>query len=442
MIATATAALLALLPSAPALAGSFDARLSSSAPTEQEVLRVNDQPAAKKAVPVVKDASLEKSAVGPGYTLIPLPAFSYNRNEGAWVGALAPIFRANDKGEVEDIYAPLYLHNKQIGETFTMNYFGYRDGTKQYHAVGSYATHIERTIDVSYKDTNAGDDGDFIIYLKGDSGKSAFNRFYGLGDRTADQQESIYTLGDSNIKVAGGVNLPNDLSLIAQERFREVVIENGATDTLPQTLNLFAGTPGLEGADIWGQSLQLQHDSRDNQLTPLSGDLATLTAEYTRDYQLAIHPNWWRFTAEGRKFFAHHDGRAVFVVHGLLDAVVGEVRRTVPFYERPTLGGENTLRGYGRGRFVSNSAILLNLEERLSLVRRSVMGNLIELEIAPFLDIGRTARSFNTDDTFRYMQFNPGVGVRVLARPNIAGRLDIAWGQDGANVFVGLDYPF
>lgn len=434
--------LLSLALGLPAGASSFSTKLSTSAPSPEQVKRINDQVPAKNADLVVKDASLEKSAVGPGWTIIPLPAFSYNRNEGSWTGALAPIFRANDKGEVEDIFAPLYLHNEKVGETFTMNYFGYRDNTTQYHAVASYATHIERTVDVSYRDSAAGEDGRYIIYLKGDSGKSAFNRFYGLGDRTADQQESIYTLGDSNIKVAGGINLDHDVSVVAQERFREITVENGATDTLPQTLTLFKGTPGLEGADIWGQSVMVQHDTRDNPLTPLSGDLSAFTAEYARDYQIAIHPNWWRFTIETRKFFAHNDDRAVFVVHALLDSEVGEIRKTVPFYERPTLGGENTLRGYGRGRFVSNSAILLNLEERLSVVRRAVMGNLIELEIAPFLDIGRTARSVNTDGTVRFMQFNPGVGVRVLARPNIAGRMDVAYGQDGANVFVGLDYPF
>ena len=40
------------------------------------------------------------------------------------------------------------------------------------------------------------------------------------------------------------------------------------------------------------------------------------------------------------------------------------------------------------------------------------------------------------------MQFNPGLGVRLLARPNIASRLDVAYGHDGPAVFVGLDYPF
>ena len=54
-----------------------------------------------------------------GYTVIPLPAFAYTRNENYWIGALVPILRANDKEEIEDIFAPQYLHNKFIGESFS-----------------------------------------------------------------------------------------------------------------------------------------------------------------------------------------------------------------------------------------------------------------------------------------------------------------------------------
>jgi len=32
--------------------------------------------------------------------------------------------------------------------------------------------------------------------------------------------------------------------------------------------------------------------------------------------------------------------------------------------------------------------------------------------------------------------------LRILARPHVVGRLDVAYGRDGENLFVGLDYPF
>lgn len=397
------------------------------------------------AQPSVTDASLKKSAIGPGYTAIPLPAFVYNRNEGAWIGALMPIFRANAQGHIEDIYAPLYLHNNLIGETFTFNYFGYRSDTRQYHAIVSYATKVERVVDLSYKDIAFGG-GRYIVSLQANSGKSAFNRFYGFGNKTIEHKESNYTMGDTNLKAGAGVNLGHSLSLVLTERVRFVSIENGVIASLPQTLRAFPTAPGLDGADLWGQGLTLAYDSRDNQLTPLHGTYATLAAEYLDNFETSNRGQWWRVTAEARNFLPHLDDRAVLVTHALFDALPidskGLVRHGVPFYERPTLGGETTLRGFGRGRFVGNYALLINVEERVSVFHRSVMGSVIEVELAPFLDCGRVDRYLTAQRTFSNLQYNPGLGLRVLARPNIAGRLDVASGRDGTAVYVGLDYPF
>ncbi|TLY38749.1 MAG: hypothetical protein E6K60_00170 [Nitrospirae bacterium] len=128
----------------------------------------------------------------------------------------------------------------------------------------------------------------------------------------------------------------------------------------------------------------------------------------------------------------------VFVARFLIDAVSGQ---GIPFYERPTLGGENTLRGFGTNRFIDDIAVLVNFEERIRVMRKRIFDNTIELEIAPFLDIGRVTDNF-AGDRLRHIEYNPGMGFRFLARPNVAARVDAAHGRDGMNVFVGLDYPF
>ncbi|MBI4349248.1 MAG: BamA/TamA family outer membrane protein [Elusimicrobia bacterium] len=413
-----------------------------SAPRKGEI---NVQPG-HGGEPVLRDASLEASAVGPGYTLIPLPAFVYNPNEGAWAGILTPLFRANEKGQVEDIIAPLYLHNDLIGETFTLNYFGYRHGTRQFNAIVSQATNVERGLDLQYKDIAVGRDGRYIVHAQLNAGKSAFNRFYGFDNASSGNLETNYTMGDSNARLSFGLNLNDDVAVVGTQRFRYVSIENGVARTLPQTLNAFPTAPGLDGARVWSQGVGVQYDTRDNQLTPLKGTFATLNTDFKRNFRQYNVDDWWRITAEARHFLPHGRDRAVFVAHGLIDALPvdskGLVREGVPFYERPTLGGETTLRGFGRGRFVSNFAVLVNLEERISLIQRSILGNVVELEIAPLVDIGRVGSSFSTNELLKDLQINPGVGVRLLARPNIASRLDLGAGKDGVSVFVGLDYPF
>ena len=37
---------------------------------------------------------------------------------------------------------------------------------------------------------------------------------------------------------------------------------------------------------------------------------------------------------------------------------------------------------------------------------------------------------------------NPGTGFQLMAKPYVVGRADFAYGWDGFNAFIGLDYPF
>ena len=35
-----------------------------------------------------------------------------------------------------------------------------------------------------------------------------------------------------------------------------------------------------------------------------------------------------------------------------------------------------------------------------------------------------------------------GMGFRAVARPNVVGKVDVGFGEEGARLFVGLGYPF
>src|SRR5207247_3587417 len=128
-----------------------------------------------------------------------------------------------------------------------------------------------------------------------------------------------------------------------------------------------------------------------------------------------------------------------FVYRGRLEATVcGD---DVPFFERSSLGGHNTLRAFGVGRFVDNHSLVFNFEERIQLFHLRIFGTIAEVETAPFLDIGKLT------DSFRYRAFsqyeaNPGIGFRAISRPNVVGRVDFASGNEGQAVFAGLDFPF
>jgi hypothetical protein len=380
---------------------------------------------------------LKELPVEGAYTVIPLPAFSYNRNEGPWYGVLVPILRANPRGEIEDILAPLYLHNRHIGETFTLNYYGYRSNTIQYRAVASYSTEVERNFELSYKDTGVGA-GRFILAAEGTWFKNAFARFFGFGNKTHEERETTYTSREGHVKLTAGLNLGSHASLLFTERYRDVRIEDGVITSLPQTKAFFNGVAGIGGAQILGHRLTYLYDSRDNVLTPTRGSYVAIYGEVTQNFIHDKPDRWLRYGLDARHSFPHAGGRMVFVARFWLEAVSGQ---EVPFYERPMLGGENTLRAFGLNRFIDDTALLVNFEERIRVLSKRFFDHAVELELSPFLDFGRVTTNWESARLRRF-QINPGVGIRALARPNVVGRLDVGYGKDGANVFVGLDYPF
>ena len=133
-----------------------------------------------------------------------------------------------------------------------------------------------------------------------------------------------------------------------------------------------------------------------------------------------------------------NDARFVNVFRIMYNQTLGN---NVPFLEQSILGGETTLRGYGRNRFIDNSFLLCNLEERIRLFRWEVFNVTADWEIAPFVDLGAVMESFDRAVVNNF-EFNPGIGIRAIVRPNIVGRVDLGIGRDGPAIFVGLGYPF
>ena len=82
------------------------------------------------------------------YTIIPLPAFANNQNEGYWLGGIMPILKADSKGEVKEILMPQYLYNQKVGHYGSLNYFAYPSDTEQYHALAWFGQKLDQGIDL------------------------------------------------------------------------------------------------------------------------------------------------------------------------------------------------------------------------------------------------------------------------------------------------------
>ncbi len=224
------------------------------------------------------------------------------------------------------------------------------------------------------------------------------------------------------------------------ERYRNVRVDDGIVVSLPRTAQRFPAIPGIQGAQVLGHGLTLRYDTRDSQLMPTKGAYVNVLAEFDQNLTPEDENQWGHAVLDARQYMPHASDRMVFVSRVLFEGVFGQIERRgttlgMPFYEQAMLGGENTLRAFWRNRYIGSWAVLANLEERVTVLNKTMFGVNI---------IGRVGQSsVKVDHLFyKHLQFSPGVGFRLLIKPTIVGRFDVAYGSDGANVFVGLDYPF
>ena len=95
----------------------------------------------------------------------------------------------------------------------------------------------------------------------------------------------------------------------------------------------------------------------------------------------------------------------------------------------------------GVDRFIDDHLVVLNIEQRIHVMRARVTNVMAEFEVAPFIDMGKTFNTFRTRQ-FKDYEATPGIGFRAIIRPGTVGRIDWGYSREGGAVFAGLDYPF
>lgn len=367
-----------------------------------------------------------------------IPAVATSKNDGTDVGVIVPYIFADDEGRVTQIVAPMYIHNEFVGSRATINLFRYPARGEQIKLIASITEKTERRFQLDAQKLFL-DGGRYS--LEGNVGffKNGTARFFGLGNQTRENQETNYTDRELLGFITGGIYVGPGRRVTWTERLRNVEIQVGAVPKIPFTQSVFPAIKGTGGATVWGHKLAFLDDTRDDTLTPTVGSYFTMFAELAQSLTADTNTVFSRYGFDYRILLPNATKRYTFVFRAKLDATVGG--EEVPFFERSSLGGQTTLRGFGVGRFVDNHALVISAEERIQLFHLKVFGTVAEVEMAPFLDVGKVT------NTFRYRAFsqyeaNPGIGFRAIARPNVVARVDVATGNEGRAVFAGLDFPF
>ena len=391
-------------------------------------------------LPVLTDESCAEQVK---VVTVPLPVIASSPNEGITYGALAAFLVHNKKDEVITMLAPQINQNKYFGTSGSL-YIALNPSLER-----SIEINIAQSSNINYDyETRVRQSGLLGGKLEINAFLAAFAdgsaRFYGFNARSNSQQETNYTDEEITYNISATYHLGRKYYIELGDRFRHVSIRRGAVKKVPYTGDRFssADVAGLNGFDTHAPRISLIYSSLDYKTLPTYGGYARITFEPTIKALGGVE-NYRHYEVEAKGYIPLDEAKRFISVFRLMyNQTLGDTNNSkVPFLEQSILGGENTLRGYGRNRFIDNSFLLLNLEQRIRLFRWEIFNVTADWEVAPFIDLGAVMESLDKASSKNF-EFNPGIGFRATVRPNIVGRVDIGLGKDGPAVYVGLGYPF
>jgi outer membrane protein assembly factor BamA len=373
---------------------------------------------------------------------IPVPLIDVDPNGGTTVGLIPVLLHTDENHNIRRIIAPDIVYNPYFGVGVHARVFAYSTVDEQWSLVAGIKERVEREFDAEYQIGRLREDRWSINYsLIYD--RDGTPRFYGIGNHTPARAETNYTSNQALAQIQIGLNFNPIWQLLYTARFQVI-------DVLPGTLSGVASIETRFPEDVGTDRrvlnrLAIVYDSRDDLTVPTHGMKWSLyVGAAAKDGVL----NGSLYTEGGI------DGRGIWPISGdtVLAAHVAlqylSTARDVPFWALSTIGGgqseiggEQPLRGFGAGRFYDRDSFSTTVELRRKLVTFDAVATNLDIEIAPFIDVGRVmARA--SDNPVDHLHPVFGVGFRGIARPFVVGYVDIGFGSEGPAVFTGLNYPF
>jgi len=261
--------------------------------------------------------------------------------------------------------------------------------------------------------------------------------YFGTGPDSLKSDQSAYRF--NNYDVLGYTTVRPATWLSVNGRFGWIPSPNlstatGRNVTVPNTVDLFdeSTAPGLLTQPTFLHAdASIAADWRDHAGHPTRGGLyrATITGYSDRD---AGTYSFRRYEVEAAQFVPLFTSKWILALHGwevFSDASSGHL---VPFYLMPSLGGQNTLRGYYDYRFHDNDMQAFNAESRWALFAH--------VDAAVFVDAGKVAPRAGDLD-FKHMRRSYGAGLRVHNATSTLGRLDVGHGAEGWRVIFKINDP-
>ncbi|HXS20234.1 MAG TPA: BamA/TamA family outer membrane protein [Steroidobacteraceae bacterium] len=448
-VAHAIPALLAL--GVLALGGRVAAQVPAVPPTEVPVppAKVPVSPATApqtvpKPPPSTAAAGISRWFNPATAPFIPIPEVAADPDNGTTIGLIPTWLKTDEQHDIRQIIAPDIIHNPYFGYGVHGRIYDYPSTDEQWSLIGGIKQRVERSIDGEYQ-TGRLRDRRWSVNLTALYDRDGTPRFYGTGNDSSANDQTNFTGEQEVLQAQVGLNLTQAWQLRYTLRLRAFDVLPGTLPRIPSIYTLFPAVRGLHTTKELLHRLAIVYDTRDDVTVPTRGMEWVAYGGLASRAGILNDSLYSEAGVDGRVFWPIARN-SILAAHMALRYM--PAARDAPFWALSTLGGSESLiggtqplRGYGAGRFYDRNAFSATVELRQRIGSIGIAATRLELEVAPFLDMGRVFSRLSlspVSDLHKVI----GVGFRGVARPFVVGYVDVGYGNEGAAVFSGIGYPF
>lgn len=253
--------------------------------------------------------------------------------------------------------------------------------------------------------------------------------YFGLGPDSLRTAQTDYTMRANTFGGRAAVRPAPIVQIGGGLEFLQPNVSNGKDEALPSINDQFteATAPGVSAQPDYLRSIGfVDIDWRRPKNARHGGWYRTEFSHYD-DRDLGAF-TFNRFDVDLRQFVGFLSERRVFVARMFVSTSDTADGQEMPFYLMPTLGGNETLRGFRDYRFRGPHALLLQGEYRFEIWSG--------LDGALFYDAGKVALR-RSDLDFQNLESDYGFGFRFNTDQGIVVRVDAAFGSnDGKHLWI------
>ncbi|MBE0644427.1 MAG: BamA/TamA family outer membrane protein [Bacteroidetes bacterium] len=261
----------------------------------------------------------------------------------------------------------------------------------------------------------------FALDVVLDYDKMISNSFFGVGDHSRFDDREMYTFEPLEITAAVSRGFTPSLVAAATLRFKRIWSYGYEAGSSMPANPLNAGT-----CDITSAALQLRYDTRTSVLQPTAG--MVLQADVEQALPVTDFAKEWTRLAGWAQYYTEMWDAVVAARFGM-QALIGD---DIPIQHLLPIGGNNTVRGIPKDRFLDRVSAVGNLEFRFPVYHR--LGGVLGV------DAGAVSHEFADIASSRWI-VTPVAGLRYYL-PTFVVRADVGWSNEAVGVYFNFGQIF